>query len=124
MSIFLRHKNHDLKNLSHRPEISFRLPIVLKKASPSSEETKIPRLKKCLSDFKEGLRDHFFFVHFLSFFHLDQDSKKLGDHPIAIFRLRVVFGYNGPQLEGNRNRTTEKSDTGYKFNQHLAESLD
>ena len=45
----LRHFDHDLKNLSRRTGIPFRLPIVLKITSSSCEETKIPRLEKCVS---------------------------------------------------------------------------
>ena len=55
----LRHFDHDLKKLSRPPGIPFRLPIVLKKTSPSCEETKIPRLEKCLSALKVDSWDFF-----------------------------------------------------------------
>ena len=124
MSIFLRHRNPDLKNLSRPPGIPFRLPIVLKKASPSCEETKIPRLEKCLSAPKVGFWHQFLAFIFWLIFLPNQDSKKLSHGTRFSFCLRVLCGHNGSHLEGNRNRTTEKSDAGQKLIKIAGKSLD
>ena len=109
----LRHFDHDLKNLSRRTGTPFRLPIVLKRRSPSSEETKIPRLKKCVSAPK---------VDFWLFFSCSQSrfSKKLGHSTRSRFCLRVLDERNGSLFEGNRNRTIEKSNHNPKLWQNLS----